>query len=53
MVRYRRALCTKRLTGPAGAVLDEPGDGERGEHDGQVGVDGFAFAVVRAPDIAA
>ena len=33
------------LDGPAGAGLDEPGDGEGGEHDGQVGVDGLTFVV--------
>jgi hypothetical protein len=31
---------------PAGAVLDESGEGQGGEHDGEVGVDGFAFVVV-------
>ena len=31
----------RALDGAAGAVLDEPGDGERGKHDGQVGVDGL------------
>jgi len=37
------------LDGPAGAGLDEPGDGEGCEHDGQVGVDGLALAVVDGP----
>jgi hypothetical protein len=37
------------LDGPAGAGLDEAGDGEGGEHDGQVGVDGLALAVVDGP----
>ena len=32
------------LDGPAGAVLDGPGDGQGGEHDGQVGLDGVALA---------
>src|SRR5271166_4607512 len=36
------------LDGPAGAVLDEPGDGEGGE-DGQVGLGGVALAVVDRP----
>jgi hypothetical protein len=35
--------------GPAGAVLDPPADRQGGEHDGQVGVDGVAFAVVGGP----
>jgi hypothetical protein len=34
------------LDGAAGAGLDEPGDGERSEHDGQVGVDGLALVVL-------
>lgn len=29
--------------GPAGALLDEPGEGERGEHDAQVGLGGVAL----------
>jgi hypothetical protein len=33
------------LDGAAGAGLDEPGDGERSEHDGQLGVDGLALMV--------
>jgi hypothetical protein len=33
------------LDGAAGAGLDEPGDGERSEDDGQVGVDGLALVV--------
>ena len=37
------------LDRPAGAVLDEPGDGQRGEHDGEVGFDGVAFVVVDRP----
>jgi hypothetical protein len=32
--------------GPAGALLDEAGDGQGGEDDGQVGLDGVPFAVV-------
>jgi hypothetical protein len=37
------------LDGPAGSGLDKPGDGEGGEDDGQVGVDGLALAVVDGP----
>jgi len=37
------------LDRPAGACLDVAGDGERGEHDGKVGVDRFAFVVVDRP----
>ena len=36
---------------PAGAGLDIPGDCERGEHDAQVGIDGFAFVVVDGPGL--
>jgi hypothetical protein len=35
--------------GPAGAVLDEPGDGQGGEDDGQVGLDGVSRSVVDRP----
>lgn len=31
------------LDRPAGAVLDEPGDGQGGQDDGQVGLDGVAL----------
>ena len=34
------------LDAPAGLGLDPVADGHGGEHDGQVGVDGFAFVVV-------
>jgi hypothetical protein len=37
------------LDRPAGAVLDEPGHGQGGEDDGQVGFDGVPFAVVDRP----
>src|ERR1700722_364907 len=37
------------LDRPAGALLDEPGDGQGGEHDGEVGLDGVALAVVDRP----
>ena len=35
--------------GPAGALLDEPGDGQGGEDDRQVSLDGVALAVVDGP----
>ena len=34
------------LDRPAGAGLDPPADGERGESDGRMGLDGVALAVV-------
>src|SRR5665213_3869172 len=34
------------LDRPAGLFLDVVGDGQGGEHDRQVGLDGFAFVVV-------
>src|ERR1700729_3369532 len=37
------------LEGPAGAALDEPGDGQGGEDDRQVGLDGIPLAVVDRP----
>ena len=37
------------LDRPAGPGLDAVGDRQRGEHDGEVGVDGFAFVVVDRP----
>jgi len=37
------------LDGPAVAVLDEPGDGQGGEDDGQVGLDGVPLAAPRRP----
>jgi hypothetical protein len=33
----------------AGPALDPVGDGQGGEHDGEVGVDGFAFVVIDRP----
>ncbi|SDY94418.1 hypothetical protein SAMN05428934_106169 [Tessaracoccus flavus] len=33
------------LDADAGLVLEVPGDRERSEHDGEVGLDRFAFAV--------
>ena len=36
---------------PAGSRFDPPGDGEGGEDDGQVGLDGVALAVVDAPGL--
>jgi hypothetical protein len=35
---------------PAGSRFDPPGDGEGGEDDRQVGLDGVALAVVDGPD---
>jgi hypothetical protein len=40
---------TKPADRPAGALLDEPADRERGEHDAEVGVDGLALVVVDRP----
>ena len=37
------------LDGPAGAVLDEAGDGEGSEDDREAGLDGVALAVVDRP----
>ena len=37
------------LGGPAGAALDEPGDGQGGEDDREVGLDGVPLAVVDRP----
>ena len=37
------------LDGPAGAALDEPGDGQGGEDDREVGLDGVPLAVVDRP----
>ena len=34
------------LDAPTGSVLYPVGEGHRGEHDRQVGLDGFAFVVV-------
>ena len=39
------------LDGPAGAVLDEPGDGQGGEHDRQVRVDRFTDVVIDRPGL--
>jgi hypothetical protein len=39
------------LGGPAGAVLDEPGDGERREHDGQAGAGALARVVAADPQV--
>jgi hypothetical protein len=35
--------------GPAGAVLDESGDGQGGEDDREAGLDGVALAVTDGP----
>ena len=39
------------LNGPAGGLLDPAADGQGGEHDGQVSVDGLAFAVAGRPGL--
>ena len=37
--------------GPAGGLLDPAADGQGGEHDRQVRVDGFALVVVDRPGL--
>ena len=37
--------------GPAGLCLDPAADGKGGEHDGEVGFDGVALAVVDRPGL--
>ncbi len=39
------------LDGPADGLLDPAADGQGGEHDGQVGVDGLAPVVVDGPGL--
>lgn len=42
---------TNFADGPAGDVFDPPADRQRGEHDGQVGLDGVPGPVVDRPGL--